>query len=424
MIPNDYKTSLLVAQQLPEFVRDNESYQTFVSFIEAYYQWLETAQTANSANVIATSTGEGVTYGAKNILNYADVDATLDEFVQYFIKDFLPYIPEDALADKRKLLKIARDFYLAKGTEKSYKFLFRALYNSDAEVFNTADVVLRASDGKWIISKSLRINSADPNLLLINNLKLQYTMSTITSSGGTIGILYDAGTFSYQIDSGSFTTISSWPVTINNISSSSTLTVNFLSNATFSSTSDYFICGSNNIIFDGGSKTMYIVAGINYLGLIQNGTSISSGYNDIICENLIINNGGSTLITGGGWLGQSYFGRGATGCEITNCNSNQYCLISSGSGGILGSYSGTERANLLWGTTQMSVLSDFNVSGISILNNTTSSFVGNNTNIARSDESTAAHQSFLFFLVAFTMHAWSSLTGLSGFLRIRLDSTL
>jgi hypothetical protein len=172
MIPNDYKTSLLVAQQLPEFVRDNESYQTFVSFIEAYYQWLETAQTANSANVIATSTGEGVTYGAKNLLNYTDVDATLDEFVQYFIKDFLPYIPEDALADKRKLLKIARDFYLAKGTEKSYKFLFRALYNSDAEVFNTADVVLRASDGKWIISKSLRINSADPNWLLINNLKL------------------------------------------------------------------------------------------------------------------------------------------------------------------------------------------------------------------------------------------------------------
>lgn len=172
MIPNDYKTSLLVAQQLPEFVRDNESYQTFVSFIEAYYQWLETAQTANSANVIATSTGEGVTYGAKNLLNYADVDSTLDEFVQYFIKDFLPYIPEDALTDKRKLLKIARDFYLAKGTEKSYKFLFRALYNSDAEVFNTSDVVLRASDGKWIVSKSLRINSADPNWLLINNLKL------------------------------------------------------------------------------------------------------------------------------------------------------------------------------------------------------------------------------------------------------------
>jgi hypothetical protein len=172
MIPNDYKTSLLVAQQLPEFIRDNESYETFVSFIEAYYQWLETSQTANSANVIATSTGEGVTYGAKNLLNYSDVDSTLDEFVQYFIKDFLPYIPEDALTDKRKLLKIAKDFYLAKGTEKSYKFLFRALYNSDAEIFNTADVVLKASDGKWIISKSLRINSADPNFLLINNLKL------------------------------------------------------------------------------------------------------------------------------------------------------------------------------------------------------------------------------------------------------------
>ena len=172
MIPNDYKTSLLVAQQLPEFVRDNPSYATFVSFIEAYYQWLETANAANSIVTTSTTTGEGVTYGSKNILNYMDVDSTLDGFIDYFRNDFLPYIPEDALTDKRKLLKIAKDFYQAKGTEKSYKFLFRALYNSDAEIFNTSDVILKASDGKWIISKSLRINSTDLNWLKINNLRL------------------------------------------------------------------------------------------------------------------------------------------------------------------------------------------------------------------------------------------------------------
>ena len=172
MIPNDYKTSIQVAQQLPEFIRDNVNYSTFVSFIEAYYEWLETAQAANGAITVAETSGEGVTYGSKNILNYMDVDSTLDGFVEYFLNDFLPYVPDNAVTDKRKLLKIAKDFYQAKGTEKSYKFLFRALYDSPAEIFNTSDVVLRASDGKWIISKSLKINSTDLNWLKINNLRL------------------------------------------------------------------------------------------------------------------------------------------------------------------------------------------------------------------------------------------------------------
>ena len=172
MIPNNHKTSLLIPQELPEFVRDDVNYSTFVTFLEAYYQWLETAVAANGAIQTANTSGEGVTYGAKNLLNYMDVDSTLDDFVSYFLKDFLPYIPEDALTDKQKLIKIARDFYQSKGTEKSYKFLFRALYDSDAEVFETSDAVLRASDGKWIISKSLRLNSLDPLWLSINNLRL------------------------------------------------------------------------------------------------------------------------------------------------------------------------------------------------------------------------------------------------------------
>lgn len=172
MIPNDYKTSLLVPQQLPEFVRDNLNYSTFVTFLQAYYEWLETAYAANGAITTANTSGEGVTYASKNLLSYMDVDSTLDGFVSYFLKDFLPYIPEDALTDKRKLLKIAKDFYQAKGTESSYKFLFRAIYDSEAEIFNTSDVILKASDGKWIISKSLRINSTDLNWLQINNLRL------------------------------------------------------------------------------------------------------------------------------------------------------------------------------------------------------------------------------------------------------------
>jgi hypothetical protein len=172
MIQFTNKTSLQVAEQLPEFVRDDVNYQTFVSFIEAYYAWLETTNAANSISTIARSTGQGVSYGSKNILNYVDVDNTLDDFVTYFINDFLPYIPEDALADKKKLLKISKELYKTKGIEKSYKFLFRALYNSAVETFNTSDQILRASDGKWIVPRSVKIESLDDKWLLIENLRL------------------------------------------------------------------------------------------------------------------------------------------------------------------------------------------------------------------------------------------------------------
>jgi len=132
MILDNHKTSLQIVKQLPEFIQDDSNYQNFVSFVEAY----------------------------------------LDEFVDYFINDFLPYIPKDALTDKRKLLKISKELYNTKGTENSYKFLFRTLYNSSAEIFNTSDTVLKASDGKWVITKSLRIDSLNSNWLLINNLRI------------------------------------------------------------------------------------------------------------------------------------------------------------------------------------------------------------------------------------------------------------
>jgi hypothetical protein len=154
------KTSVQIAQQLPEFVRDDSNYQNFVLFLEAYYEWLETQYTANANSTIVSTTSQGITYGSKNILNYVDVDETLDEFVQYFMNDFLPYIPVEISADKRKLLKISKQFYQSKGTENSYKFLFKVLYDANLELFNTNDAVLRSSDGKWIVPKYLRIDSA------------------------------------------------------------------------------------------------------------------------------------------------------------------------------------------------------------------------------------------------------------------------
>jgi hypothetical protein len=171
MITNGQKTSILVPSQLPEFIRDNPDYENFVLFLQAYYEWMELPNTSNSLVTTAT-TQQGVTYGSKNLTEYHDIDETIDTFTSNFYNEFITYFPNEILADKNKVIKLAKQLYQAKGTPASFQFFFRTLYNSDVDFFYTKDAVLKASAGKWYISKSLKLSSSDLNFLVTNNLRV------------------------------------------------------------------------------------------------------------------------------------------------------------------------------------------------------------------------------------------------------------
>ena len=168
MISNGQLTSVLVPYQLPEFIRDNPDYSNFVLFIQAYYEWLE--ETGN------------VTDRTKNLLNYKDVDSTTNEFINYFYNDFLQYFPKNILANKTEVLKLAKQMYQAKGTPAAFQFLFRTLYNSDVDFFETKEVVFKASAGTWYVAKSLKLATLDQNFLKTSNLRIfgESTLSIAT----------------------------------------------------------------------------------------------------------------------------------------------------------------------------------------------------------------------------------------------------
>lgn len=133
----DLKTSLLINRQVPEFVRDE--YPKFISFLEAYYEFLD----LNG-------------YGKSKELRYiSDVDESLDEFEEQFFNTFLPFIPRDTAINKEILIKNILPLYLAKGSERSYRLLFRMLFGEEIKLEYPRNNVLRASDGRWYVENLL-----------------------------------------------------------------------------------------------------------------------------------------------------------------------------------------------------------------------------------------------------------------------------
>lgn len=146
------KLSLLVNNQLPEFVQSD--FPTFVAFLEAYYEYLEQDSYAQEL--------------LQNSRSYGDIDRTVDSFVEYFIKQYCNDIPRNLLADKKLLVKHISDLYNTKGSQKSYKLLFRMLFNKGIDFYYPSTNILKASDGKWIQQVSIFVKTiiGDPTTIV------------------------------------------------------------------------------------------------------------------------------------------------------------------------------------------------------------------------------------------------------------------
>ena len=131
----------VVKVQIPEHIR--EDYPTFVAFVEAYYDYMQR---------------NGV-----DLKQIRDIDETLEDFIGQFKKELaynLPLIVED----ERFLLSRIKDQYLSKGSEASYKLLFKLLYGKSVELIYPGRSMLIASDGRWNqeISVFAQVDYGDP----------------------------------------------------------------------------------------------------------------------------------------------------------------------------------------------------------------------------------------------------------------------
>ena len=143
--------SPFIANQFPSIYK--EEGPLFIAFVKAYFEWLETQ--------------DQVLYDSRRLLEYKDIDKTVDIFINEFKKKYMFPIPEDIAGDKRLLQKHIKEVYGSKGTERGLKLLFQLLFSDNISVYRPGDDILRLSDGEWNRDIYLEVSYKPYNSLFV-----------------------------------------------------------------------------------------------------------------------------------------------------------------------------------------------------------------------------------------------------------------
>lgn len=142
----------VVRNQPPQYVQSD--FPKFLDLLEKYYEFME-----SSGNALHLS---------KHLLEYQDADTSTDPFFSGLRKEVMSRLPKQLYVDPvnpnnkvniKNVLKNIVHFYGAKGTEKSFEYLFRILLGVDVDFYYPRTDMLRCSDGKWIQNYSVRVTS-------------------------------------------------------------------------------------------------------------------------------------------------------------------------------------------------------------------------------------------------------------------------
>lgn len=138
------KTNLITANRFPEFFR--EEFPDLITFVEEYYRYIE----------------EDTFNGKLNYATDLDLVSSLDEkyfniFIEHYKNQFALDVPVLDQISTVEFLRRAAEVYSHRGTEKCLKFLFRAAFGEEIEVFYPKYNMLRASESTWVQEYHIRL---------------------------------------------------------------------------------------------------------------------------------------------------------------------------------------------------------------------------------------------------------------------------
>lgn len=148
----------LIINQIPEYLRGDSN--LFMEFLRTYYEY---AQLRNKSNGIVNYLKEDI-----------DIDKTMDPYITKFYSVYGEYVPSETALDRRNLIKLLNKIYDAKGTEGTFRLLFKTLFNIDINIIYPSEQILRASDGIWEIFNFVTLSRVTGEIPDIDNLVLDF----------------------------------------------------------------------------------------------------------------------------------------------------------------------------------------------------------------------------------------------------------
>lgn len=171
------KISPFIHSQLPLFldlahdVVSGKDISTFGRFIQLYYEWLETSYDASVNDFKLDSIDSYKDYKINGMMqetgnpydrlvrlqSFRDVDNTTDTLLRYIRSEYVDDMPLNAKADRRKLVKRAKELYRIRGSEQSLYLIFKVLFDKNISIFYPRDYVFNPSDSSYEKNKAIRV---------------------------------------------------------------------------------------------------------------------------------------------------------------------------------------------------------------------------------------------------------------------------
>lgn len=145
------RISTIVESEFPSVYRTEGP--MLVALVRAYYEWLE-------------SDGQAL-YHARRLVEYADVDETVDDFLVYIKERYLKGVQLDTATNVRQLVKHSLDLWRSKGTPRAIDLFFRLVYAEGAQVYYPGEDLLRLSSGRWRRPRYLEVTPRAVNASLV-----------------------------------------------------------------------------------------------------------------------------------------------------------------------------------------------------------------------------------------------------------------
>ena len=227
------KPSLFVQTLTPQLDEDS-----FLNFLKAYYEWLQSTKLTFSENVGSFAFGETITgddtkatgivkevasdylvlkmitdtpFDIKETIRTATASATVleikdnvirasarqqknrnadtsvDKYFEYLKSEFNKGFPTSTEINRRFITNKIKDFYKSKSNEDAYKFLFKSIFDLDVEFRYPGEEILRISDGDF--EKTILIRAVKASNIF------EYLNQTITGrTSGALGNVVDIKT--------------------------------------------------------------------------------------------------------------------------------------------------------------------------------------------------------------------------------------